>query len=444
MVRKIWSVGAAVSAVAALAVVPPSSASGQPTCRGLAATIIGTSGADTLRGTPGADVIVGRGGNDRLLGLAGDDVMCGGPGADALVGGEGNDRLFGQGDELVQRGRQTVVRGDDLQGGPGDDYLDVGIAAFDSNVKVREPNTVSFRHSTSPVSVDLRDHVAVGEGTDVVVPGHYLAVEGSPGDDVLQGSGRAEQLDGGHGDDHVAGGGGSDAVLDYHGRDELDGDGGADLLISTVGEDTLEGGPGRDVLVAASPAPATLLGGGGGDYLWRWVTAGETGTIDGGPGANQLELLPQLWFVESPAGTLDAQAGTAVITTSDKSQTTAFSNIDAFTIEEIPWTFLGTEGDDFVQVLSARLDAQGLGGDDFFIGGEYADTLDGGDGSDEAWGGEGHNTCVDTEAGDCDGYPWDVEAVGSSGRRAVRAVAPAATPHRLVTRWLNGRLPGAR
>ena len=55
------------------------------TCRGYAATLIGTPQADLLKGTAGADVILGLGGDDRIFGLNGDDALCGGSGSDTLL-----------------------------------------------------------------------------------------------------------------------------------------------------------------------------------------------------------------------------------------------------------------------------------------------------------------------------------------------------------------------
>ena len=61
-----------------------------PTCNGLAATIVGTDGNDSLTGTPGPDVIVGLGGSDfGISGERGNDVICGGQGGDLLTGGPG-------------------------------------------------------------------------------------------------------------------------------------------------------------------------------------------------------------------------------------------------------------------------------------------------------------------------------------------------------------------
>ena len=75
---------------------PPGQA--PPTCKGLAATIVGTEGPDDhLTGTSGRDVIVALGGNDfGISGRAGNDVICGGAGRDELTGRNGNDTLLGQ------------------------------------------------------------------------------------------------------------------------------------------------------------------------------------------------------------------------------------------------------------------------------------------------------------------------------------------------------------
>ena len=92
----------------------------QHTCQGLAATIVGTAGNDTIRGTSGRDVIVGLGGNDRIEGLAGHDVICGGPGADTILGGWGNDRLSGgNGADTIRGGNGADI----LRGGNGQDTL---------------------------------------------------------------------------------------------------------------------------------------------------------------------------------------------------------------------------------------------------------------------------------------------------------------------------------
>jgi Ca2+-binding RTX toxin-like protein len=93
---------------------PPTTVPAPPTCKGKAATIVGTNGPDTLTGTPAADVIAALGGNDKASGLAANDTICGGAGKDTLKGGKGNDKLLGE------AGKDT------LKGGPGKDKLKGG------------------------------------------------------------------------------------------------------------------------------------------------------------------------------------------------------------------------------------------------------------------------------------------------------------------------------
>jgi RTX calcium-binding nonapeptide repeat (4 copies) len=93
----------------------PTLPSGAPaTCRGIAATIVGTNGSDVRTGSPGQDVVVALGGNDTLSGIGGNDVICGGAGKDTLKGGKGKDSLLGQ------KGK------DALNGGPGRDFCKGG------------------------------------------------------------------------------------------------------------------------------------------------------------------------------------------------------------------------------------------------------------------------------------------------------------------------------
>lgn len=64
-------------------------------CRGVAATIVGTEGPNRITGTAGRDVIVARGGDDLVNGAGGNDLICGGGGDDRLAGSTGTDTLDG-------------------------------------------------------------------------------------------------------------------------------------------------------------------------------------------------------------------------------------------------------------------------------------------------------------------------------------------------------------
>jgi uncharacterized repeat protein (TIGR01451 family) len=103
-----------------------------PTCAGVDATIVGTSGDDVLIGTAKRDVILARGGADEIHGADGNDLICAARGADTVKAGDGRDvmrgaggrdRLSGQGGDDQVRGQS---RGDRLRGGAGDDLLSGG------------------------------------------------------------------------------------------------------------------------------------------------------------------------------------------------------------------------------------------------------------------------------------------------------------------------------
>jgi hypothetical protein len=94
-----------------------------PLCRGLDATIVGTSGPDLLTGTAAQDVVALLDGNDTFKGNGGNDVVCGGSGDDDLRGLTGADFLKGgSGDDDLRGG----LGNDTLWGGSGDDNLDGG------------------------------------------------------------------------------------------------------------------------------------------------------------------------------------------------------------------------------------------------------------------------------------------------------------------------------
>jgi uncharacterized repeat protein (TIGR01451 family) len=99
------------------------------TCRGAAATVVGTGGNDALVGTPGPDVIAAFGGDDSIASLGGRDLVCAGGGSDRVGAGSAADKVFGGAgkDRLLGRGGPDVLRGgaddDVLKGNRGGDRL---------------------------------------------------------------------------------------------------------------------------------------------------------------------------------------------------------------------------------------------------------------------------------------------------------------------------------
>lgn len=201
-----------------------------PACDGSPATIVGTSGSDTLEGTPGRDVIAGLGGDDVLTGGSGDDLLCGGRGDDVLSASAGADRVRGgRGDDDVHD-VLTGAEGQALVGGPGTDSLTFGwrveqdgeeVAVtvrtdFGAGVAVLGDTGVSlparsFR-SVEVLFSEGRWEVVGTDGPDRYTAHQYLSVEArtGPGNDVVHGSWH---------DDVIRGGAGLDTAYPSRGRD---------------------------------------------------------------------------------------------------------------------------------------------------------------------------------------------------------------------------------
>ncbi len=414
-----------------------------PTCEGLQATLVGTTGADTITGTSGDDVIVALGGNDEIDAGAGNDRVCAGDGNDVVRPGIGNDRVFGE-----------------------------------SGV-----DTLSYSDSLTAVTVDLANRRATGSGNDEAFT--FENVTGSPHHDFLGGNGAANRIEGGHGNDVIVGGGGADKLFGEDGEDYLRGGKGADVLLGGYNSDLLEGGPGNDtidggdggdsegdyVTYTNSGSPVTvnlgkgratglgtdaiagvenaqgsefddvligdkgdnvlvggrgadtLKGGAGADTLDGWkgadalfggagndlllghngpdtltggsgndLLAGEVGddTLRGGTGADAAT------FALSPLPVVvDLRAGTAVGEGSD-----TLSSIRDVIGSVHGDTIVGDNGRNVLRGLAGNDDIRGLSNDDSLDGGADTDTLRGGSGDDTCAAGESHASCETIVSGD--------------------------------------------
>jgi Ca2+-binding RTX toxin-like protein len=269
--RSVKLVAAVAVAVAVSGLPVAGVTSAPPRCVGKAATIVGTSGVDTIRGTSGPDVIVGGGGGadgrrgDTIYGLGGDDLICDNatqPVLSDLRGGSGNDTVRASGimrggpghDILIDPRR--VYLDVYLFGGAGNDVLRSqaqDISAFfpgpgnDSVVGASGAhNDLVFAIGGPGVVVDLRPGTANGQGHDSL-----------SGITAVYGTGHTDVLIGNHADDFLVGRGGDDVLA---------GRGGSDYLIGKTGADHLDGGPGDDY-VSGDKGPDTLLGRTGDDEL---------------------------------------------------------------------------------------------------------------------------------------------------------------------------------
>jgi len=102
-------------------------------------------GNDTVLGTPFDDTLTGSSGNDRLEGRGGNDTLDGNPGADTLLGQDGSDRIIwnnGDGSDLIEGGDGNSDRVEVNGSLSGDDFLAQSTPG--SRVRFERTNLVPF------------------------------------------------------------------------------------------------------------------------------------------------------------------------------------------------------------------------------------------------------------------------------------------------------------
>lgn len=303
---------------------------------GDASSVFGLKGADTLIGSPGNDTLNGGSGRDSLIGGAGNDSIDGGEDPDFIDGGAGNDTLDGDYNPIYDDGGEVPwTRDDTLLGGPGDDSLRGGsgndhftggpgndtldgsgdfVYAYYSGTR----SQYSVLYLQQSGAYRITDNTAGRDGVDTahwvtmfvfsdgtwtqkdMRSGSFLpsggglvlngtegndSIEGDYGPDSITGGGGVDVLDGSVGDDTVSGGAGGDFLEGGHGNDRLDGGDGDDALSDIYGSNTLIGGAGHDQLRGGFNADL-LIGGDGNDSLRNSWDFGDhyADTLIGGVG----------------------------------------------------------------------------------------------------------------------------------------------------------------
>jgi Ca2+-binding RTX toxin-like protein len=390
------------SAAVALPVAP--AAAGFTLCDGKVATVVGTTGPDVLHGTPEDDVIAGLGGNDRILGGGGDDVICGGDGADRLRGEEGDDVLFAGKARWVDNRAGSGYRPDFLDGGPGDDTLEIGKEPVDRGLGIS--GVITFDTAPAGVVVDLAERSAVGDGNDTIFPRGGLRLVGTDADDVLSGSDFLEEIDGAGGADRIMGRGGDDHLYgDADGAEEgaegvnddaISGGDGKDVIIGQVGSDTLRGGPGLDLVQANGVGPNRVFGGGDDDFLYLTLGIGDHVKLLGGPGRDDVTI--DVHATVPGPGKVLVNLGIRQLALNNVFVGRIASTERVHVGDNVPLNFYGSTGPDEVYAgANGRLRAWTYNGNDVIWGSNQSDRLDGGTGFDEVRGGLGRDTCLHAE-----------------------------------------------
>ncbi len=114
-------------------------------------------------------------------------------------------------------------------------------------VKLRTPGGCRFV-ATLPFERALSSDCLAAARRRPVCEGRKATIVGTPGNDVLRGTGKPDVIAALRGNDKVRGLGGNDRVCAGRGRDAVYGGAGRDRLEGASGRDTLIGGPDRDAL----------------------------------------------------------------------------------------------------------------------------------------------------------------------------------------------------
>ncbi|NES00417.1 MAG: calcium-binding protein [Symploca sp. SIO1B1] len=209
-------------------------------------------------------------------------------------------------------------------------------------------------------------------------------INGTDGDDTLEGT---------SGIDKIVGFGGNDVLLGNEGHDFLFGDGGNDILFGGEGDDFLLGGVGEDNLYGddgsdnlnggegndrlfGGDGSDTLFGGDGNDALF-----GGTGIdyFDGGEGNDIVSFRGENFAITADL----SQSRATYINDAGVEVVEALINIERLVGTALDDKLIGDAGDNILY---------GEDGNDTLLGGEGNDRLYGGTGADDFDGGEGIDT----------------------------------------------------
>lgn len=341
--------------------------------------VYGSNYADTINAGVDASglMIDGRGGNDSIIGGSGADSILGGSGDDTIYSGLGNDTVLGgDGNDLI----------DDLAG--------VRAESFASTVDAGAGNDTVFTGGGS-------DTILGGAGNDVL--------QAEAGDDLVYGDAGSDTIDGGEGNDTIFGGDDGDSVWGNSGDDLIYGEGGNDTLLGAAGNDTLSGGTGSDLLYGGDDADtflfaygvgaSSIYGGEGGTDLDVVVLSGaaaqvtwtgfESGTITyaGDPNTHYF------WEIEQIIGTDYADTFNAAAALTGVSLA-AGAGDDQITGSDFADSLDGGAGTDTILAGAGNDTLQAVAGDDLLDGGAGDDYLHGGTGDTTLTGGAGNDTLV--------------------------------------------------
>lgn len=199
-----------------------------------------------------------------LQGQAGSDTLLPGSAADHLQGGEGIDFAAITGNNITLTDA-SIPSQDSVEG------LLVIVSLAESLIANLAGGLIdASEYSLGPVTIvgsRGNDTLIGSSGNDLIMAlGGKDSVRGGAGDDIIRGGGGEDTLNGNNGNDTIFGGRSHDDVDGGEGDDIIRGGGGADTLVGADGNDRLHGGAGKDLLDGNGGAD-NLVGGAGRDNL---------------------------------------------------------------------------------------------------------------------------------------------------------------------------------
>jgi Ca2+-binding RTX toxin-like protein len=370
------------------------------------ATIIGSSGNNTLRGGNGRDLLRGLSGNDTLLGLGGEDILDGGNGQDTLDGGNRNDTLDGgSGNDSLNGGSGA----DTLRGGDGNDVYVV------DNSRDRTVERAGEGIDTVQASLGW----VLGNNLENLILTGNQAINGTGNtlDNVITGNSANNRLDGQTGNDRLDGGGGNDVLIGGAGVDIVIGGAGNDLAYGGTDNDTISGGIGNDNL--NGDEGNDILNGEDGNDILRGQAGNDTlrglagdDYLDGGTNVDIMAggIGNDTYVVDNAADIVTENANEGIDIISSSVSFSLSNNVERLILTGtndlngtgniLNNTITGNNGNNVIRGLGGNDSLSGGLGNDQLTGDVGNDVLNGGSGDDVISGGDGNDTLIGEDGND--------------------------------------------
>ena len=350
------------------------------------------SGDDEVTGNSADNRIITGAGDDIIHSGAGNDALYGGDGTDALDGDAGNDWLYGgAGSDVFIISDYNVGDHDSIEDFESDNGEIIDLTAFEDLTSFATLQTL-MTESNGDVTIQLNEDYSF-EIKDIAIADltadHFLLA--------------TVHIDGSDAYGYLVGSDDNDTLNGYGGYDYLVGNAGNDTLYGGDGFDNLEGGVGSDV----------YYGGAGADYFM--IDAYNAGDEDVIADFNSSEgdlidltAFDDITDFETLTALMIEDSGDVMIKF-DNDYSVVISNTqitnliaDDFILVDDESIFYEDENGNEVRYgnVSGYFWVNGDDGDDALYGGEGNNYLNGSNGNDTLYGGEGNDNLYGSNGND--------------------------------------------